>query len=155
MRAFQDLIPDNHCWGCGPLNPNGLYLKSFWEGEASVSTFTPYPEHMAGPKHVLNGGIVATVIDCHSICTAIADAYCQEGREIGASPTLWYATGSLKVRYLRPAPLDIPVTLQARITERKGKKTVLSCTLASAGEVCAEAEVVAVRVSETWRHGKA
>jgi acyl-coenzyme A thioesterase PaaI-like protein len=154
MRAFQDLIPDNHCWGCGPLNPKGLYLKSFWEGEASVSTFLPHPEHMAGPKHVLNGGIIATVIDCHSICTAIADAYRQEGREIGASPTLWYATGSLSVRYLRPAPLGAPVALQARIIERKGKKTVLVCSLESGGKLCAKAEVVAVRVSEAWRHGR-
>ena len=48
-------------------------------GDEAVSTFTPQPFHMAGPTNVLNGGIIGTVIDCHCICTAFADAYRREG----------------------------------------------------------------------------
>ena len=151
--AFQDLIPDNFCFGCGADNPDGLQIKSYWEGEGSICRDTPRPYHAAGPRHLLNGGIIAMLIDCHTICTAVADAYRREGREIDTEPTIWYVTGSLTVRYTRPAPIDATVDLQARITEIKGKKTVLGCSLASAGQTCAEGEVVAIRVSRAWREG--
>ena len=37
-KAFQDYYPDDvsHCYGCGRLNPDGLQIKSYWEGEESV-----------------------------------------------------------------------------------------------------------------------
>lgn len=155
MPAIQDAIPNNYCWGCGPLNTRGLHLKSFWQTDVTVSDFQPLSEHMAGPKHILNGGIIATLCDCHSVCTAIADAYRQERREVGEPPDIWYATGGLSIRYLRPTPLGQAVHLRAAILERTAKKAVVSCTLASAGEVTVEAEVIAVRVPESWRHGKA
>jgi len=31
--AIQDQMTGNHCWGCGADNPEGLQLKSFWDGE--------------------------------------------------------------------------------------------------------------------------
>ena len=34
--AFQDLIPDNHCFGCGPKNENGLRIKSYWKGDEAI-----------------------------------------------------------------------------------------------------------------------
>ena len=34
--AFQDQIPDNRCYGCGPANQDGLRIKSCWEGEESI-----------------------------------------------------------------------------------------------------------------------
>src|SRR5512137_1615055 len=73
--AIQDQIPHNHCWGCGTLNPRGLRIKSFVEGDEAVCTFQPSPDFMAGPTNVLYGGILAAVIDCHTVCTAIAHSY--------------------------------------------------------------------------------
>jgi acyl-coenzyme A thioesterase PaaI-like protein len=151
--AFQDQIPDNFCYGCGPGNPQGLHLKSYWDGEQSVATFQPQPIHAAGPRHVLNGGIIATIIDCHCICTAIADAYRREKRALGSEPPIWYATASLRVDYLRPTPIGQPVTMQARIIDAGPKKTSLSCVLLAGDEECAKAEVLAVRVSTAWRQG--
>lgn len=152
-QAFQDAIPGNQCWGCGPTNPHGLHLKSCWEGDAAVATFRPAPYHMAGPESILNGGIIATIIDCHCVCTAIADAYRQEGRGLESDPAIWYATARLDVTYLKPTPIKPPVTLRATILERKGRKTVVECSLVSEGEERAKAEVIAVRVPEEWRHG--
>ncbi|MGQ0750214.1 MAG: PaaI family thioesterase [Betaproteobacteria bacterium] len=150
-QAFQDQIPDNCCYGCGPGNENGLRLKSYWDGDVSVSTFMPEHFHTAGPKHILNGGIIATIIDCHCICTAIADAYRRENRAIGTVPQIWCATASLKIDYLRPVALHQPVTLRAQIVEVGPKKTKVSCTLLSEGQECATGEVLAVRVPATWR----
>ncbi len=150
--AFQDQIPDNNCFGCGPGNREGLRIKSYWEGEEAVCTYRPEHHHSAGPPQFLNGGIIATLIDCHSVCTAIANAYRLENRPIGSAPHIWSVTAKLNVTYLHPTPLDGPVTLRARIIEAGPKKTLVQCRLfAKPGEECARGDVMAVRVPPTWR----
>ncbi|WP_346836534.1 PaaI family thioesterase [Microbulbifer sp. SAOS-129_SWC] len=151
QTAIQDQIPDNHCFGCGPHNQNGLQIKSYWTGDdTSRCEFVPQAHQCAGPTHYLNGGIIATAIDCHTICTAIADGYRQAGRATGSGDKIWYATGKLDVSYRAPAAIDKPAVLEATIVERSPKKTRLQCTLSSDGRVCATAEVVAVRVPDNW-----
>ncbi|HEY6006639.1 MAG TPA: PaaI family thioesterase [Anaeromyxobacter sp.] len=145
-NAIQDALPHNRCWGCGTLNPRGLQIKSYVEGEETVCRFQPSKDHMAGPPHFVNGGIIATVIDCHCACTAVADAYRAAGREIGSEPLIWCVTASMKVDYLAPTPIDAPVELRARVREAKGRKRVVECTLRSGGKECARGEVVAVEV---------
>lgn len=149
-RAFQDDLHQNSCWGCGIANPHGLHIKSTWDGEAAVCVWQPAPEHMAGPRQVLNGGIIATIIDCHSICTAVADAYRAEGRQIGSEPFIWFVTRSLAVSYRRPAPLDRPLRVSARITERTGRTMTVAATVAAGADECATGEVVAIRVAPEW-----
>src|SRR4029077_14983111 len=98
-------------WGCGADNPAGLRLKSRWsedDPEVAIATFRPRAEHMAGPRPVLNGGIIATILDCHSVCACVADAYRHGGRAIGRGETIWFATGSLPVTSPAPAPLAPP-----------------------------------------------
>jgi acyl-coenzyme A thioesterase PaaI-like protein len=153
QEAFQDLIPDNLCFGCGPHNEAGLRIKSFWDGDEAVCIYHPQPHQTAGPREYLNGGVIATIIDCHCMCTATANAYKVEQRPIGSEPSIWCVTGTLEVRYLRPTAINQEVHLRARIVEASPKKTVLHCVLSSAGEVCAEAEVVAVQVPGSWRRG--
>ena len=123
--AFQDRMPGNHCFGCGPGNERGLRIKSHWadeQGTESVCRFEPQPHQAAGPREYLNGGIIATVIDCHGVCTAIADAYRREGREMGQGELIWYVTGSLTVDYRRPTPIDREVEIRARLREVDGRK---------------------------------
>lgn len=153
--AIQDRIPHNHCWGCGTLNPRGLQIKSYVEGEETVCRFQPSPEHMAGPTHVVNGGIIAAVIDCHTICTAIADVYRAAGAELGSEPLRWAVTASLKIDYLAPTPIGEPMELRARIRETKGRKRIVECTVRSGGRDCARAEVVAVEVGAAWTNAGA
>jgi acyl-coenzyme A thioesterase PaaI-like protein len=146
FASFQDKIPDNHCFGCGPLNEHGLRLESHWDGEESVARFEPRPEHSAGPPEILNGGIIATIIDCHGICTAIADAYRQSGREIGVGDPIWYVTGRLEVDYRAPTPIGAPVELRARVAERQGRKTRVNVRVSSGETICAQGSVLAIRV---------
>ena len=153
--AFQDLIPNNHCWGCGNLNDGGLLLKSHWAspGETSSAVWTPQPVHMAGPQDVLNGGIISTLLDCHAICTAIAHAYRVERREIGEGEQIWYATGTLSVRFQKPTPIDSPVTLKATIESSTKKRTNLRLSIESGGIETATAEIIAIRVPGDWVSG--
>ena len=105
--AFQDqyLAARADCWGCGRNNEHGLHIKSCWEGDEAVAHFLP-EEHFTGHKGVLNGGIIATLMDCHCMGLAMAYAHKQEGREIGSQPLITYVTASLKVDYLKPTPLS-------------------------------------------------
>ena len=148
--AFQDQMVGNHCWGCSPTNASGLHIKSFWSGDESVCTWNPGGHHSAAAAHILNGGIIASIIDCHCICTAIANAYRHEGRPIGSAPAIWYATASLHVSYQSPTPTDGPVTLRARVTEMTAKRMNLSCSLSSGEEKRVTAELVAVQVPIEW-----
>jgi acyl-coenzyme A thioesterase PaaI-like protein len=148
-RAFRDFYPDHfsHCYGCGRLNEKGLHIKSYWEGEHTVCTFTPEAHHCAIPGLVY-GGIIASIIDCHSTGSASAFAYRHEGRELGSEPYIRFLTASLHVDYLRPTPLGSPLTLRSHLKEIKGRKVVISTDLTAGGELCARGELVAVRVPD-------
>lgn len=153
MTAFQDLMIDNFCWGCGADNPDGLHLKSEWDGEVAVGRWASEPQFAAGPRHVLNGGVIATLLDCHGVCTAIAEAHRRDGREIGSMPDIWHATTAMDVRYLRPTPIDAEIVLRGVVTEVGERGTVVDCVLEAAGKERARAVVTSVRVPESWRHG--
>ena len=149
--AFQDRIPNNNCFGCGPHNKKGLRIKSFWSGaDTAICRFRPSPHHSAGPLHTLNGGIISTLIDCHSLCTAMAKAYQMAGRDIGTGELIWFVTGWLSVSYKKPVPIDADVMLTATVLEAKEKKITLSCTVHVEGQECAAADVVAVRAPGDW-----
>jgi acyl-coenzyme A thioesterase PaaI-like protein len=149
QKAFQDYYPDelNHCYGCGRLNEHGLKLKSYWDGEETVAIFTPRPYHIAIPG-VVYGGLIASIIDCHSTGTASAAAYQAEGREMGTEPPVRFVTASLHVEYIRPAPLGVPLEVRGKIKEVKGRKVAVSATVSAGGEICAKGEVVAVKMPE-------
>jgi len=149
QKAFQDYYPDNvsHCYGCGRLNEHGLQIKSYWDGDEAVCVYTPKPYHIAIPGYVY-GGLIASLIDCHSTGTAAAAAYRAEGRAMDTEPPLRFVTASLHVDYLRPTPLGVPLELRSTIKEIKPRKVVVSTTLSAQGEVCARGEVVAVKMPE-------
>ena len=150
-KAFQDYYRDHssHCYGCGRLNEHGLQIKSYWDGDETVCTFTPKPFHTALPGFVY-GGLIASIIDCHGTGSAAAAAYRAQKREMGSSPEIRFVTASLKVNYRRPTPIDKPLQLRGRIKEVKGRKAVIDITLSADGGVCAEGQVVAVQVPEDW-----
>lgn len=146
-------MPDNSCFGCGPDNPHGLRIKSYWSDSASdeaVCEFHGAPHHNAGSANILNGGIIATVMDCHSVITAIAQAYRDAGREFGGEPKIWYVTGSFELNYKAPASLGRPVTLRARVVDSTATKSVVTCELLSGDKVCTTSSMVAVRVPMEW-----
>jgi len=65
----ESLYPELTCFGCGHANPKGFHLRSYRDGELTVSEFAPLPEHDNG-FGFLNGGIISTVLDCHGAAVA-------------------------------------------------------------------------------------
>ena len=145
---FQDHMPENVCFGCGHANEEGLQIKSYWDGEVSICHWMP-EEKYHGWANLLNGGIMATLIDCHCMGTAMAHAYREENRDLESEPVYRYATGTLEIKYLKPTSNLHPVELRAEVTETKGRKVVMSCRLLSQGVVTAEATAVAIRVFDS------
>jgi acyl-coenzyme A thioesterase PaaI-like protein len=145
--ALQDVWPSATCYGCGPSNPRGLHIKSYWSGDEVICTFQPQPEYNAGFENVMYGGLVASLCDCHSIWTAIAATYRQEGREHGSAPAISYVTGNLNVSFLAPTPLDQPIVLRARVEEIDGRKALVTCEVYAGDKKTAEARVTAIRVA--------
>jgi len=148
-RAFQDYYPEqvSYCYGCGRLNEHGLQIKSYWEGDETVCVYQPRPYHIAIPGYVY-GGLIASLIDCHSTGTAAAAAYRAEGRAMDSEPAFRFVTASLHVDYLRPTPLGVPLEVRARVKEIKGRKVVVDAALSAQGIICARGEVVAVQMPE-------
>lgn len=154
-KAFQEYYPDSlsHCYGCGRLNEHGLHVRSYWDGDESMAVFTPEAHHTAIPGFVY-GGLIASLIDCHSTGTASAAAYRSEGRRMGTEPYLRFVTASLHVDYLRPTPLGVELTLRGRVKEQGSRKVVVDTTLSAQGEICARGEVVAVRMPDDMNPAK-
>ena len=144
--SFQDQGAVRYCHGCGADNSKGLQIKSYWDGDEAVARWQPEPHHCGGSRDILNGGIIASLIDCHSLNLAIADAYRAESRTIGSRPRIGYVTANLNVSYLKPTPIHEAVELRARISKLDGRKAWVHCTLSAAGEICATGEVLGIRV---------
>lgn len=149
MLALQDIcLPTGMCYGCGSANPDGLQIKSYWSegGQFVICQFQPQPKHSSGFKNATYGGLIASLIDCHSNWTAMAFGYRAEGREPGTQPLIASVTGSLNVKYLKPTPMDQPIHLRAWVEGDVGRKTRVLCELGTADQVTALGDSVFVRI---------
>ena len=151
-KAFQDYYPDNysHCYGCGRLNKDGMQLKSYWDGEETVCLYTPRPYHSGGFPGNIYGGLIASLMDCHSAASATAarmreDNYTADDRR----PAPRFVTASLKVDYLKPTPMGGVLEIRGRIKDITTRKVIVSTTLFAAGELRAKGEAVMVQLTES------
>lgn len=136
-------FPQMRCFGCGPANEKGLRLRSFAAADGLVTAvFRPWPEHDNGLGY-LNGGIIATLLDCHSAAAVTHEAYERDWPPLPGA-ALPYVTAGLDVRYLRPAPLTEQVALGARVTEASEAQMTASVWLEWDGKVRSE-------VSALWK----
>lgn len=140
----EQFFPAMTCFGCGPANLKGLRLRSYASEDATYAQFTPWPEHDNG-LGFLNGGIICTVMDCHSATPMILHA-----QRLGTDDPqgmLPYVTAGLEVAYLRPTPLDSPLEVWARVATAEEAAIRVEVELMSAGKVRA----VGTAVWKRWR----
>lgn len=146
--ALQDLgAPDGVCFGCGPKNADGLRIKSYWDSDNIhvVMTHTPDTRYVGWPSLVY-GGLISCLIDCHSNWTVMANHYRAEGREVGTQPRIDCVTGTLGVKYIKPTPMGVPLTLKARIEGEVGRKTRVICEVYANDILTALGDSIFVRV---------
>ncbi|MCR4441654.1 MAG: PaaI family thioesterase [Peptococcaceae bacterium] len=118
---------NHHCFGCGELNPQGLKLKFFKDGETLYTTFVPGEVHQGYPG-IMHGGITSTILD--EVMS----------RSISALGLLAF-TARLEVRFRSNVPLHRPVRFEAWITGRKSKVIDTEArAVLDDGQVAAEAK---------------
>ena len=115
--------PPNHCFGCGPANPQGLQLTfqiHTAEDAALRATSTVNLSHtFEGHPGYLHGGIIATLMD---------EAMSKLSHPLGVRAM----TRHMEVDYLRPAPTDTPLQLTGTHIRREGRKLFNSAELRDA-----------------------
>jgi acyl-coenzyme A thioesterase PaaI-like protein len=153
-RAFQDCYEDDvaHCFGCGHLNHAGHRIKTYWDGDSTVTRFTPLPEHTAVPGFVY-GGLLASLIDCHSTGSGAAALARARGIDMERQGAPRCVTGSLEVRYSAPTPMGVELEIRGTIHEVKGRKVVVGSTLSADGRVCVVGRAVVLEMPEGMGKG--
>lgn len=151
MMSFQDHYPEAlaQCYGCGRQNEHGLHLGTYWDGEQSVTRFTPAPFHTA-VAGVVYGGLLASLVDCHSTGTAAAAMYRAEGRDMDTLPAFRFVTGSLEVTYLKPTPLGPTIEVRGRVGEVRGRRVRIESSVVVEGVETARGVVVALQMPEEF-----
>jgi acyl-coenzyme A thioesterase PaaI-like protein len=111
LSIQESWYPECTCFGCGHANPRGFHLRSYPEGDLTVAEFNPRPEHDNG-FGFLNGGIIATVLDCHG-AAAVIQAAAKQGWKTPTGAPVPFITASFDVKFHRPTPLGHTIRLTA------------------------------------------
>ncbi|MCH2170838.1 PaaI family thioesterase [Myxococcota bacterium] len=117
----------------GPRNPLSPPVRFERHGE-EVQGEVCFPPTCAGAPGLVHGGLIAATFD---ELLGIVHVLNGEGA----------MTGTLTVRYVRPTPLETPLSLVGRRLRREGRKVYSSGELHCDGELTARAEGVFIRVS--------
>jgi acyl-coenzyme A thioesterase PaaI-like protein len=144
MKSLQETYgPNLICFGCGPKNEKGLHLRSYPEGDGLVAEFHAEPHHQAF-EGVLNGGIIGTLLDCHSAWTATWALMRTSGSKVPPCTV----TADFHVKLRRPTPIHAPITLRAKVVEQTQTSAVIEATLEAGGKVCATCRGTFIAVKE-------
>jgi acyl-coenzyme A thioesterase PaaI-like protein len=135
--------PRNRCFGCGPSNPSGLHVRSFEDREGLCAEWAPQSHHEAFDG-VVSGGILGTLLDCHSNWTAAIHLMKAAGRE--APPCT--VTAEFHVRLLRVTPSSGPLRLRARVVDSGVDRATVEASVEAAGKTTATCRGVFVAVRE-------
>ena len=115
----------------GWSNPLAPGLNMWFEGERAMGTVNCGWAYEGPPGHI-HGGYVA----------AIFDQFMGMAQIIGEQPGM---TGTLKVRYMRPTPLNTDLKLEAWLEQQEGRKTIIKAELRNGDEATASCEALFIR----------
>jgi acyl-coenzyme A thioesterase PaaI-like protein len=130
------IIPPNafpDCVVSGMANPMGIAAKLWREKDEAVCQVT-LGEAFEGAPGRAHGGIVASIID-ETMGLAMS---------LSQTPAF---TGRLTVTYRAPTPVGQPLEVRARLSDRSGRKMIITAELRAADQLLAEAEGLFITVT--------
>lgn len=142
-NALQDrFAPKSICFGCGPVNAKGLRIKSFAMDDGTVvAEFTPESHHEAFPGMV-NGGIIGSLLDCHSNWTACYSLM----KQSGATEPPCTVTADFHVKLKAPTPSGVVLKLSAQVLEIQADRAKIKATIMAGDKITATCEGMFVAV---------
>ena len=144
MKSLQETYaPNNRCYGCGPANEKGLRIRSFAEGDELVCDWRPEPHHLAF-DNIVNGGILGSILDCHSNWAAAYHLM----KKRGANELPATVTSDFHVTLKRPTPMDTTLHLRARVVESTDDRAVVEATVEANGKITSTCRGTFVAVKE-------
>jgi len=146
--SLQDsAAPEGVCFGCGTSNVHGLHVKSFWheDGVHVIAEHLPDAKY-CGWQDLVYGGLIAMLVDCHSNWTAMAFHYRAQQREVDSLPRINCVTGNLGIKFIKPTPMGVPLTLRARVDGAVVRKRRVICEVYAGDVLTAVGDSIFVRV---------
>ena len=146
--ALQDTYPEDfaHCFGCGRYNDAGHQIKTYAAGNTTVTRHIPAP-YYTGAGNFAYGGIIASLIDCHSAASASIFWLAMRGDHVGDVPAPRFVTARLEIDYLAPTPLGL-VELLGKAEELGDRKIVVTTDLIADDATTARGRAILVRVRD-------
>jgi len=112
---------DGHCFGCGPLNPDGLQLRFEPAGGGTSAAFYEVPARFQSWAGMAHGGIVSLMLD-----EAVGWAAWHAGHP--------GVTGRLQVSLRRPLKLGERVKITGRVDSVRRTLVYVSAWIESADD---------------------
>lgn len=140
-----------HCWGCGPKNPDGIHLKSYpsEDGSQCIVTYKPDEIYTGGVPKNLFGGMIAMIFDCHGTASAAWFNHKNKGLELTEDTVIGrYITARLEIDYKKPTPMNEEIRVIATPEEITDRKVIVNMEMQAAGELRAKARMVAIGVKD-------
>ena len=132
--SLQDrYAPNGTCFGCGPKNERGLHVKSVPREHGAVAARWHAEKHHEAYEGALSGGIIGTLMDCHSNWTATYHLM----RKSGAATPPCTVTAEYSITMRRPTPTAGDIEIVARPVEVGDDRAVVEAELVAGGKVCA------------------
>jgi uncharacterized protein (TIGR00369 family) len=129
LNRFDD---DRHCFVCGEKNPFGLRLNPEGRDGRGTISWLPDSRHQ-GFEGVVHGGLISTLLDeCMAYAAMSTGGFC--------------ATAEITVRFRQPVSTGVPVNVEARVVEERGRVVKLEASVNQDGEEKASGRGTFIRV---------
>ncbi len=134
-KTTQESIPEfPNCFVCGQNNPKGLKRKFTLHNKKAETRFIANKTHI-GYENIVHGGIISALLDDAIIWASYT------------SLNSFGVTAELKVRFIKPVPINKEFIINGEIVENKGKLLIGRGVMKdSSGEVfaAAKAKIIAL-----------
>ncbi|WP_158748130.1 PaaI family thioesterase [Acidobacterium sp. S8] len=136
VKPLSHGAPHN-CFGCGEANHSGLHLKFFVDDQQQIICNTSLARSFEGPPGYAHGGIIATLLD---------EAMSKANRQHGVTAM----TRQMEIDYLRPVPLEQPITITGRHLSHQGRKHSCEAEIKDgAGTVLAQGKALFIAIDRS------
>ncbi len=124
------------CFGCGLENIAGLQIRFYNDGEGQARAEVTLSAKHQGFPGIAHGGITATMLDEVMGRAAMTRDFMR----------LLY-TAKMEIRYRKPVPIGVPITLRGRIEKDRGMIAyAIGEVILSDGSIAAESTATLMEV---------